>query len=158
LEKEEVIQTSVEENLRLSKAGNKALNDHDVERFLGLHLESVITTDPQNPEPVKGRQKIREGVAPMFRAFPDFHIVPERSFGAGDWIAEQGVAVGTHKGPLEAPGFPAIPATNRPISLRYSFIAKVDGGKFAETHLYFDQMALLAQLGVVPPGPPQRKP
>ena len=46
---------SVEENIRLSQAANKALNDHDVERFVNLHLESVISTDPQNTEPVKGR-------------------------------------------------------------------------------------------------------
>ncbi len=147
---------SVEENLRLSKAGNKALNDHDVDRFLSLHLESVIQRDPQNPEGVKGRQAVRAGIEPMFRAFPDLHVVPERSFGAGDWIVEEGVALGTHKGPLEAPGAPAIPATNRSIRLPYAFIAKVDGGKFVEIHLYFDQMAMMTQLGLAPQGPPPR--
>ena len=148
---------SVEENIRLSQAGNKALNDHDVERFVNLHLESVISTDPQNTEPVKGRQKVRDGVAPMFKAFPDFRIVSEHTFGSGDWIAEQGIAIGTHKGPLEAPGFPAIPPTNRPIRLRYSFFAKVDGGKFAETHLYFDQAQMMTQLGLTPQNPPEEE-
>jgi len=148
---------SVEENLRLREAANKALNDHDVNRFLSLHLESVIVRDIRS-EPAKGRKALREGVEPMIRAFPDLQLVTERAFGTGDWIAEEGVALGTHKGPLEAPGAPAIPATNRPIRLPYGFFAKVDGGKFAETHIYFDQMALMTQLGLAPQGPPQRKP
>jgi predicted ester cyclase len=149
---------SVEENLRLAQASNKALNDHDVERFLSLHLPSIISRDPQNVEPAKGREAVRAGIEPMFKAFPDFHVVPERSFGQGDWIVEEGVGLGTHNGPLEAPGAPPIPPTNRPVRLPYVLIAKVDGGKFAETHLYFDQMAMLTQLGLTPQGPPQRKP
>jgi predicted ester cyclase len=149
---------SVEENLRLAQASNKALNDHDVERFLSLHLPSIIQRDPQNVEPAKGREAVRAGIEPMFKAFPDLHVEPERSFGQGDWIVEEGVVLGTHKGPLEAPGAPPIPPTNRPVRLPYALIAKVNGGKFAETHLYFDQAAMLTQLGLTPQGPPQRKP
>jgi predicted ester cyclase len=149
---------SVEENLRLAKANNQALNDHDVERILSLHLPSVISRDPQNPQGAKGHQAIRAGIEPMFKAFPDFHVVPERTFGQGDWIVEEGVGIGTHKGPLEAPGAPPIPPTNRPVRLPYAYIAKVDGGKIAETHLYFDQVAMLTQLGLGPQAPPTRKP
>jgi predicted ester cyclase len=126
-----------------------------VDRFLSLHLDSVIQTDPQNTEPVKGKEAVRAGLEPMFRAFPDFHIVTERTFGAGDWIVQQGVALGTHTGPFEVASGQAIPATNRPIRLRFAFIGKVDGGKFAETHLYFDQMGMMAQLGLAPQNPPQ---
>ncbi len=37
-------------------------------------------------------------------------------------------------------------------------IAKLEGGKFAEINLYFDQASMLTQLGLTPQGPPQRKP
>src|SRR2546425_11453765 len=149
---------SVADNIRLLDAGNKALNDHDVERFLSLHLPSIISRDPQNTEGAKGREAVRAGIEPMFKAFPDFRVVPERSFGQGDWIVEEGVGLGTHKGPLEAPGAPPIPATNRPVRLPYAFIAKVDGGKFAETHLYFDVAGMMTQLGLRPQPPAGRKP
>src|SRR2546425_6960124 len=76
---------SVADNIRLLDAGNKALNDHDVERFLSLHLPSVIQRDPQNVEPTKGREAVRAGLEPMIQAFPDFHVVRERAFGEGDW-------------------------------------------------------------------------
>jgi hypothetical protein len=46
-----------------------------------------------------------------------------------------------------------IPATNKPIRLRYAFIAKVEGGKFAETNLYFDVAGMMAQLGLGPGSP-----
>ncbi len=149
---------SVEDNLRLADASTKALNDHDVERFLSLHLVSVIQRDPQNAEPTKGREAIRAGLEPLLRAFPDFRVVKERAFGEGDWIVVQGHGLGTHKGPLEVPGGQSIPATNRTIRLPYAFIAKVDGGKFAETNLYYDQMAMMAQLGLAQQGPPQKTP
>src|SRR2546428_2840543 len=145
------------ENIRWLDAGNKALNDHDVERFLSLHLPSVIQRDPQNVEPTKGREAIRAGLEPMIQAFPDFHVVRERAFGEGDWVVEQGHAIGTHLGPLETPVGPPIPATNKSIRLRYAFIAKVEGGKFAETNLYFDVAGRMAPLGIWPPQPAGKK-
>src|SRR2546425_6570934 len=148
---------SVADNIRLLDAGNKALNDHDVERFLSLHLPSVIQRDPQNVEPTKGREAVRAGLEPMIQAFPDFHVVRERAFGDGDWVVEEGHALGTHRGPLETPVGPPIPATNKSIRLPYAFIAKVEGGKFAETHLYFDVAGGIAQLRLGPPPPAGRK-
>jgi steroid delta-isomerase-like uncharacterized protein len=148
---------SVADNIRLLDAGNKALNDHDVERFLSLHLPSVIQRDPQNTEPTKGREAIRAGLEPMIQAFPDFHVVREHAFGEGDWVVEQGHALGTHRGPLETPAGP-IPATNKSIRLPYAFIAKVEGGKFAETNLYFDVAGMMAQLGLGPQPPAGGKP
>lgn len=149
---------TVEENLRLVAAATKAMNDHDVDRFLSLHLESVIQRDPQNPQGIKGREAIRAGLEPMERAFPDLHHTQEGLLADGDWVAFRGVSIGTHKGPLEVPGAPPIPATNRPIRMPFAFFARVDGGKFAEVDLYFDQAGMMAQLGLVPQGPPENKP
>ncbi len=149
---------SVEENLRLVAAATKALNDQDVDGFLSHHLESVIQRDPQHVEPIKGREAIRAGIEPMLRAFPDIRFVQERAFGEGDWVAVQFVGMGTHKGPLEAPGAPPIPATNRAIRLPFAYIAKVDGGKFAEVNYYFDQAGMMAQLGLMAPGQAENEP
>ena len=52
---------------------------------------------------------------------------------------------------------PPIPATNKSIRLPYAFFAKVEGGKFAETHLYFDVAGMMAQLGIGPAGPAEQK-
>ncbi len=54
------------------------------------------------------------------------------------------------------PGGQTIPATNKSIRLPVAMVAKLEGGKFAEVNLYFDQAAMLTQLGLLPP--PQRNP
>src|SRR5439155_15461983 len=50
---------SVEENLRVIEAAQKALNDRDLDRFETLHLNSVVQRDPQNPQGIKGRSEER---------------------------------------------------------------------------------------------------
>jgi predicted ester cyclase len=149
---------SVEGNLKVLDAATKALNDHDLDRFERFHVNSVVQRDPQHPQGIKGAKAIRAGLEPFFKAFPDLRLVPERTFGDGDWITQVGQIRGTHQGPFEVPGGAAIPPTNKPIRLPVAMVAKIEGGKFAEVDVYFDQMGLMAQLGLVPPGPPQRKP
>lgn len=149
---------SVEDNLRVVDAVTKAVNDHDLDRFETFLLESVIQRDPFNVEPRKGRKALRAGLEPFFKAFPDLRQVNERQFGSGDWITVQGHLQGTHKAPLEAPGGETIPATNKSIRIPFALIGKVEAGKLAEVNVYLDQMGMMAQLGLVPQGPPQKKP
>ncbi len=148
---------SVEENLRVVDAVTKALNDRDLDRFEGYHLESVIQRDPLNGE-LKGRKAIRASFEPFLNAFPDLRMVTERQFGSGDWITQLGHFQGTHKGPLEAPGGQTIPATNKFIRVPIALVAKIEGGKFSEVNAYFDQMGMMAQLGLAQQGPPPKKP
>jgi predicted ester cyclase len=148
---------SVEENIRLADAATKALNDRDMERFESYHLNSVIQRDPQHPDGIKGSKAIRAGVEPMLNAFPDLRGTNEHAFGQGDWVAVRGHLVGTHKAPLQVPGAPSIPPTNKVIRLPFALLAKVEGGKFAEVNIYFDQAGMMAQLGMTPPAPSQSK-
>lgn len=149
---------SVEDNLKVVNASNEALNDRDLDRFESFHLNSVIQRDPQNPEGIKGAKAIRASLEPFLKAFPDIRIVAETQFGSGDWITQLGHTRGTNTGPLEMPGGQTIPATNKSIRLPIAMIARLEGGKFAEINLYFDQASMLAQLGLSPQGPPPRKP
>ena len=148
---------SVEENLKVLDASTKALNDRDLDRFESLHLNSVIQRDPQHPEGIKGVKAIRAGLEPFLKAFPDIRYVVERQFGAGDWITQLSHMRGTHTGPLEVPGGPTIPATNKSVRIPVALVARLEGGKFAEINLYFDQAGLMAQLGLAPQTPAERK-
>ncbi len=141
---------SVEENLRLVDAAMEALNAHDLDRFAKLHAESVLQYGPPLAEPIKGRAAVRESSEAILKAFPDIRFKKERSFGQGDWVSVEDIFTGTHKGPLSAPGGRMIPATNKPIRVRHSLIAKVEGGKFTEIHSYFDTLELMSQLGMSP--------
>jgi predicted ester cyclase len=149
---------SVEENLKVLDAMAKALNDRDLDRFESFHLNSVIQRDPQNPEGIKGPKAIRASLEPFTKAFPDIRLVQERQFGAGDWVTQLSHMRATHTGPLELPGGQTIPPTNKSVRVSSAMVARLEGGKFAEINLYFDQLGLMSQLGLLPQTPPQRKP
>src|SRR5439155_25111972 len=68
---------SVEENLRVIEAAQKALNDRDLDRFETLHLNSVVQRDPQNPQGIKGPKAIRASLGPFLKAFPDIRFATE---------------------------------------------------------------------------------
>jgi predicted ester cyclase len=55
--------------------------------------------------------------------------------------------VGTHTGTLRGPAG-EIPATGKSVDVRFCDIHRVADGKIIDTHLYFDQMDLLTQLGL----------
>ena len=148
---------SVEENLKVLEASMKALNDRDLDRFETMHLNSVIQRDPQNPQGIKGVKAIRASLEPFLKAFPDIRLVTETQFGAGDWVTQLSHMRGTNTGPLEMPGGQTIPATNKAVRMPVAMVAKLQGGKFAEINVYFDQASLLAQLGLLPQ-PPQPEP
>jgi ketosteroid isomerase-like protein len=56
---------------------------------------------------------------------------------------------GTHTDTLSGPEGD-ISATNRPVTGRASQLFRVEGGKIVEEHLYYDQVQLLTQLGLMP--------
>jgi predicted ester cyclase len=148
---------SVEENLKVLEASTKALNERDLDHFETFHLNSVIQRDPQNPQGIKGVKAIRASLEPFLKAFPDIRLVTETQFGAGDWVTQLSHMRGTNTGPLEIPGGQTIPATNKAVRMPVAMVAKLQGGKFAEINVYFDQAGLLAQLGLLPQ-PPQPGP
>ncbi len=145
---------SVEENLKVANETTEAINDHDLDRFESFHLNSVIQRDPQNPEGIKGSKAIRASLEPFLKAFPDIRLVTEHQFGAGDWITQLSHFRGTHTAPLEMPGGQTIPATNKSVRVPVAMVARLESGKFAEVNVYFDQMAMMAQLGLLPQAPP----
>src|SRR3989449_3483726 len=146
---------SVEENLRVMEKAAKALNDRDLDTFESLHLNSVLQRDPQNPQGIKGPKAIRAGLEPFLKAFPDIRFVTETQFGAGDWVTQLSHMRGTQTRPLEVPGGPAIPATNKSVRVSVAMIARLEGGKFAEINVYLDQMSMMAQLGLAPQTRPE---
>ncbi len=141
---------SIEENLQRVDAGIEAFNDRDLDRFVGLRAESVVRHTPALPEPIKGREALREFLQGFFVAFPDGHVEKVRSFGQGDWAIVELTFTGTHTGPLPGPGGTAIPATNKAVRLPYAIVVKSEGGEVTEEHEYYDQLGFMAQLGLAP--------
>ncbi len=136
------------ESIRVINEVEKALNGKDLARFVDLHAESVVLYSPDSPEPRKGRAAIREWYGGFLNAFPDLEGKRERAFAQGEWVCVEYMVSGTHKGPLPGPEG-EIPPTNRQVRVTNCSVYRVQGGKITEVHEYFDQLAFMAQLGLM---------
>jgi predicted ester cyclase/heme-degrading monooxygenase HmoA len=85
-------------------------------------------------------------------AFPDNRIDTVAIHADGRGGVQEGRFAGTHSGTLHSP-VGDIPATGRPVSARFCGIYEFDQGKITSFHLYFDQIDLMTQLGLMPPAP-----
>ncbi len=141
---------SVEENLQKVDAIIEAFNPHDWDRFAGLFAESAVVYVPDSPEPLKGRDALRERFQGLEKAFPDIHIEKVRTIGQGDWVCAEFISTGTHEGPLPGPGGQTIPATNKTARDPVAVVFKFEGGQITEAHEYRDVLGMMAQLGLAP--------
>jgi hypothetical protein len=64
-------------------------------------------------------------------------------------VVSENVLAGTHTGPLRTPQG-EVPATGRRVESHGIAVQRVRAGLVESEHLYFDQLDLLAQLGVLP--------
>jgi ketosteroid isomerase-like protein len=58
--------------------------------------------------------------------------------------------VGTHTGALRSPDGAEVPATGKPFDFPFVEIFRVHGGKIRSIRIYYDQLELLTQLGLIP--------
>ena len=82
-------------------------------------------------------------------AFPDARVTIDNELEAGDWVVQEFTFEGTHEGTLSAPTGD-IPATGRRLRGRGVQILRVEGGAVVDTRLYFDQVEVMTQLGLMP--------
>lgn len=109
---------------------------------------NVVTVDPGAGE-LRGLEAFKGYEFAFHTAFPDGRLVMTSAIEAGNRIAVEGRFVGTHAGPLASPGG-EVPATNRPLDLHFTDIFEVENGKIVAHRIYYDQMAFMAQLGLLP--------
>lgn len=139
---------TVEENLKMLDAADKAFDAHDWNRFSKAHAESILLTDPSLPEPLKGRAALLQFAQAFAKAFPDLRTERVRAFGQGDWVCAEYRLSGTHTGPMPGPGGQTIPPTKKSMRISQAVVAKVERGAFTEVHLYYDLYGLMVQLGL----------
>ena len=82
-------------------------------------------------------------------AFGDARITVHDELVAGDWVVQEFVFEGTQTAPLQTPAG-EIPATNRQLRGRAAQILRIEGDAVVDTRLYYDQVQLMTQLGLMP--------
>jgi predicted ester cyclase len=141
------------------EAAFESINDQDWDHLYGLHMDSIVMSAPDLPDPMKGREAVVGRLQAWAEAMPDLTWKRLRGFGLGDWVCVELLITGTHTGPLrhgldrgtlERQTDSFIPATGKRIEIRGCVVYKVEEGEISESHIYYDQLDLMKQLGLVP--------
>ena len=125
-----------------------AFNAHDEEAMRRLNADNATFEAPGDVR-LTGRDAATEYAMSWLRAFPDATLSVHNEFAAGDWVAQEFTFEGTHDETLSTPAG-EIPATHRRLSGRGVQIFRVAGGELVDIRLYFDQVQVLTQLGLMP--------
>jgi predicted ester cyclase len=125
-----------------------AFNAHDEQRIRELNGENAVIEAPGDVK-VQGREPATQYALAWLNAFPDASITVHNELVAGDWVVQEFTFSGTHEGTLMSPAG-EIPATHKTLNGRGVQIFRVDGETVADTRLYFDQVQVMTQLGLMP--------
>ena len=86
----------------------------------------------------------------LLEAAPDRSSTVDSLFAEGNLVAEEGRYTGTHTGTWRSPDGAEIPATGRSLDFPFSAVFRVEDGKITSIRLYYDQLEVLSQLGLMP--------
>ena len=134
--------------LRVARADVEAFNGHDEARLRELTASNAVFEAPGDVR-LEGREAATQYAMAWLNAFPDARITVHNEPEAGDWVVQEFTFEGTHKSTLSTPTGD-IPPTNRRLTGRGVQILRIEGDTVAETRLYFDQVQVMTQLGLMP--------
>ena len=133
----------LEEAIDTWNAGNR-------EAWVALYDENVEWEAPGGSR-ISGLEDLKvQYYDALLEAAPDRASVVDELFAEGDLVAETGRYTGTHTGTWRAPNGVEIPATGKSLDFPFSAIFRVEDGKITSIRLYYDQVEVLTQLGLMP--------
>lgn len=115
-------------------------------------LDEVFTEDyvlefPGDAAPLDLAQT-KEFYSALYSAFPDLTHSIEDQIAEGDKVVTRWIARGTHRG-----DFMGISPTEREVALRGINIYRIEADKLAQSHVSWDILGLLQQLGAAQDAP-----
>ena len=125
-------------------------NAGDRDSWASLYAEDVLYEAPGGQR-ISGLADLKEKyfdallTAAPDRLSRDIDLVAE-----GEWVVEQARYVGTHTGPLRSPNGVEVPPTGKRFDFPFVGIFQVHGGKIRSIRIYYDQLELFTQLGLMP--------
>jgi steroid delta-isomerase-like uncharacterized protein len=122
-------------------------NAGDLDAVMDLYAEDAVQIMPEGT--FEGRSAISERLARDLVACPDIAWTVLSFVEQGDTFADEWTFVATHTGPFALPDGKELPPTGKRVELRGMELVQMRDGKIVVDNLYYDNMAVLAQLGLV---------
>jgi steroid delta-isomerase-like uncharacterized protein len=138
---------SVQENKEIALSIIEALNARDLSLWSQLLAEDYIAEHPGVSIPLSKTRSI--GYQQRFvTALPDIHLEVLHVLSEGDHVLIHWTASGTHSERLATVTGETIPPTRRRVRVSGALLTEVRDGKIVRDWSYWDQLSLLAQLGI----------
>jgi steroid delta-isomerase-like uncharacterized protein len=134
-------------NVEAHRAGHEAFNQRDFEAMTKHYADSITWTDHSQGRTFRTPQEFKDDFLPGWvRASSDIRITDPRYLDAGQTVVCTFTVAGTHDGPLGP-----FPATGKQFALPLCELWHFDqSGAVVGGDLYYDQVSLLTQLGLLP--------
>ena len=134
-------------NVETHRAGHEAFNQRDFMAMTRQYADSITWTDHSQGRTFRTPEEFRDDfLAGWVAASTDIRISEPRYFDAGQAVVCTFAVVGTHDGPLGP-----FPATGKAFALPLCELWHFDpNGRVVGGDLYYDQVSLLTQLGLLP--------
>lgn len=125
-------------------------NAGDLDTCMELYAEDAVQR--MHDGIFEGVDDIRARLARDLDAFGDAKYVVNSFFAQGDKFADEWTFTGTNTGPLRLPDGTEIPATGKRVEIKGMEYVEVRDGEIVVDNLYYDFMAAVIQLGLIPQG------
>jgi len=125
-------------------------NAGDLDACMELYAEDAVQR--MHDGVFEGVDAIRRRLARDLDAFADAKYDVDSFFAQGDEFADEWTFTGTHTGPFRLRDGTEIPATGKRVEIKGMEYVEVRDGKIVVDNLYYDFMAAVVQLGLVPQG------
>jgi steroid delta-isomerase-like uncharacterized protein len=127
-------------------------NRGDLDSCMELYAEDAVQR--MHDGLFVGLDAIRDRLARDLTAFEDANYVVESFVEDGDTFADEWTFTGTNTGPFRLPDGIEVPATGKQVEIKGMELVEVRDGRIVVDNLYYDFMAAVLQLGLVPEGAP----
>jgi steroid delta-isomerase-like uncharacterized protein len=118
----------------------------DLDAAVAVFTDDCVTIDPGAGQ--MAPEQFRAYGESFKTALPDGRFEVRRMIEADGVCVVEGTLVGTHTGPLVGPQG-ELPPSGRQIALDFCDVFTGRDGKIGEHRVYYDQMAMLGQLGAL---------
>ena len=139
--------SSEKENKQIALSIIEALNTRDLSVWSKHLAEDYTAEHPAVSVPLNKTRGIGYNQR-VVTAFPDIHFEVLRVIAEGDYVLIHWRANGTHAERLATLTGETIPPTRRSVRISGVGLAEVRDGKIVREWSYWDQLSLLAQLGI----------
>ena len=134
-------------NVETYRAGHEAFNERGFEAMTRHYADSIVWTDHARGQTFTTPGEFRDDfLAGWVHASRDIRITGPQYFDAGQTVVSTFTVAGIHDGPLGP-----LPATGKEFTLPLCEMWHFDpAGRVTGGELYYDQVSLLVQLGLMP--------